>query len=74
MIDTNHWQRTTDDGRFLLFITSAPFVFYFALGGVGAFFRLGAIEGVAGRREGLLADRVGQRAFAALLRRLLGVR
>jgi hypothetical protein len=49
-----------------------PFVFDFALGGVCAFLRFGACERVAGRGE-RRAQRKGERAFASLLRRLLGV-
>jgi len=69
-------QRTTDYQRLtpnvLPILVGAPFVFDFALGGMRAFFGLGACERVTGRREGL-ANRVVERARRTLLRRLSGV-
>jgi hypothetical protein len=54
-------------------LARTPFVFDFALGRVGAFLRFGACERVAVRGDGR-AKRSRERAFALLLRRLLGVR
>jgi hypothetical protein len=53
-------------------LAHAPFVFDFALGRVGAFLRFGACERVAVLGDGR-AGGGRERAFASLLRRLLGV-